>query len=298
MKKCIIGKSCGSTCISKSKVCVAEVVSMSQIAAHLEKVNQKAKEERIRKAELEWEIEQQRRQREVDNWLAGVEREDELEDSSNIGEARMSRVPFHLREGTDEINGVPREVWEDVIRTGENLGSGSFGTVYAKGDIAVKVGMIEGDEVRWGNFGSAVGAGPKILGSSVAEGGRRQQGVVVMERVRGWPLHKVEKYSEQLPESFKLKAAESALAQQSKLRDNNVTHNDLHGGNIIITNKGEVKFIDWAFSKYDPVNAQREFIQESVSVDMVNTFFGYGDIPSSASPGLREHIKEYESEGY
>ena len=249
MAKCTKGKSCGNTCVAPSYTCRKTLGSPSDLQAMFEDFNRRMAEEREKRIENEWERMEDEAQKRVNNFMSPTEDEvlpelterekDFRDDKIEEAQAYVEMNPLVPYEDRDVD-------WEDVVRTGNFLGKGSYGSAFAKGDIVVKVGEIWEEEIGAGVEASKLGIGPKIYQGPVA--GIRGRGVVVMERVQGQEWHRFSQDMEKYPPEFQVKVADSFYDNMKTMHRAGMVHNDLNSGNVIVQHNGSVKFIDFAFA--------------------------------------------------
>lgn len=255
-KSCKIGVSCGSACISRKKTCTqdlpkttSELVSqmkhqMMQFEAMVKDAADRNREERRIKTEEEREA---KKAKELNEFFDPLE-----ETYPQLTEAetqfREKAIRDNIGPDFDNTNLSPSEIerMKDIIYTGKYLGSGAFGSVYAKGDYVVKMGRIEKRELDMGIAAGEEGFGPKIYGYARANLFRR---AILMERVQGKALFSL--YRMALPPEFIAKVTENAYDLQSRMAENGFYHGDVHSGNMMVNNKGGVKMVDWAFGGRD-----------------------------------------------
>jgi serine/threonine protein kinase len=138
----------------------------------------------------------------------------------------------------------------DVVLNGEELGRGSYGVVFALGDIAVKIirdpNRTSEEEVEIGKLAGDLGIGPKIYGTVRDKNG--QVFAIMMERLKGETLAiKGGKPEDPITEEDN-KMVESLFSQMKKMHRAGIVHNDLHNENVIVQKDNSVRFIDWGFS--------------------------------------------------
>ena len=273
-KKCTKGKSCSSACISPGYKCQVELGSFekealrqaanflgsAELAGFRKNLLDEAEKKEIRK-QIQLRGQGQLTDLAVEDFLSGRMFKDE-ESSLNPDEvAQRGNMIDRLRASKDgaepKIVGdlqLNKEDIEDVIRTGVELGSGSFGTAYAKGDLVVKVGRVRKQEVEMGIVGSELGVGPKIHATwSKSDLAKDGYAVVAMERVKGLPLHQLDGVRAKvpfakLPKEVQDNAMLSMIDGSHRMHAKGISHGDVNSGNVIITPTGRAVFIDWAFA--------------------------------------------------
>ena len=275
-KKCTKGKSCSSSCISPGYKCQVELGSFekealrqaanflgsAELAGLRKNVLDEAEAEKkeIRK-QIQLRGQDQLADLAVEDFLSGRMFKDE-DSSLNPEEVdhrdKMIKILRSTKGGEEpKIVGdlqLNKEDIENVIRTGVELGSGSFGTAYAKGDLVVKVGRVRKKEVEMGIVGSELGIGPKIYATwSKSDLAKDGYAVVAMERVKGLPLHQIDGVRSKVPFSkfpkeIQDKTMLSMIEGSRKMHANGISHGDVNSGNVIITPAGRAVFIDWAFA--------------------------------------------------
>ena len=148
-----------------------------------------------------------------------------------------------------EISGKEEVNLKDIIKKGEYLGGGAFGNVYAKGGIAVKGGGIGNAEIKISRIAGELEIGPKVI---MASKDKNNRGILVMSRVEGVTLDKYhQRYRRSVTDEFNQKVNDSINRQTGRLLEAGVNHGDLHKGNVIVNNRGEVTIIDYGFAEID-----------------------------------------------
>jgi hypothetical protein len=253
-KACTVGKSCGSACISRAKECEKDLDP--RLIGFLEKVQMEQKEAIKRKREeREANIEKVRIKLRED-FFNPKDSEEDLPETEV--EWRKRTISRWLESGTisERITPEERELFEDVVMTGQMLGAGASGSVYAKGEVAVKIGSIMLDEVENTRQMAKLGFAPKVIAHIPTEEGS-MRGILIQERVPGVALHRLTRVP--LDTEFKAKIVENAFFLQDQLNKAGVAHRDVHSGNMMVGPDGSVRMVDWAFSVRDQKASNYEF---------------------------------------
>ncbi|ATW62846.1 APH-like putative serine/threonine kinase [Synechococcus phage S-CBWM1] len=251
-KKCTRGKSCGSACVASSYTCVKDLPGsfedkFAQMLARMDMSRERREKERERAwiAKKEAQVAEFFDPSYEDQPLSDLEQE-------NREKYVLPEVDFMIQNGLElqDLSGTNPN-WVEVLRNGERLGNGAYGVVYAKGELAVKVGRLTYEEVKMGVEASEMGLGPKILVAPSLNNRSPKdmfEGVMVMKRVRGTTFGNLD-HNEQFDPEFVAQAYTSLYEKQKKMHEAGISHNDFHTGNIMIQNTGEAVIIDWAFAK-------------------------------------------------
>lgn len=162
----------------------------------------------------------------------------------------------------------------------KQLGAGKFGVVKTwKGDHVVKIEQCDKIEFKKHGFIPDVERRIQILRPVVAAGltpkitGKMMCGnkcISFYKRVHGETLSDALKKSSRERSIQLIKKAISAIESLHNLLPANVSHGDLHTANIMITNKGSIKIIDFAIEREIPRFYDWKFFNESVREDAVN----------------------------
>lgn len=146
----------------------------------------------------------------------------------------------------------------------KKLGSGFFGTVYSNGDgEALKITPINKfmkgvpgyenivrsqvtNSIKGQNTIAETGFAPKVLGFEIDKDGNSK---ILMEELQGYkPLDSLTRAtSSATTKELKSKITKGLKAASEVFKANKIMHNDLHGGNVMFNDAGDIKIIDYDF---------------------------------------------------
>jgi predicted Ser/Thr protein kinase len=323
-KKCKKGKSCGNTCISPIKKCVADLTQATSdgidairgivwdatgTGTRNEIEIQKAQKPIVEAVAKEEASKVLNHNKELQAFLDGNPLVEEWAEAPKKGSVEYKSREKVIKDYFPTYPEKPKEVskknWKAItssILEGEHLGSGAFGKVYAKGEVAVKLGEIMAKEVKIGKIASDLGVGPKIYGYYEKS---RNNGVLIQERLKGLTLAKLETLvrinPDQFPDELRAKLVTSAYEAQMKLNSNGIAHSDIHGGNLVALPNGKVRFIDWGLARRDNEEAEEELTNSSGGA----AFLFYYDLVGgkqgerpSVDSQLSEEVSNFVREGF
>lgn len=261
-KRCKKGKSCGASCISNSKFCLVDLPWVGQglgkVRTEIQKTTKKSeagsKPPTFQPASQALPPGAHR----VAGVLAAISNPD----------AKTSDVGGILP--ANKVN------WESGTGKGaEYVASGAFGSFVHvpperlakglegkfEGGVGIKYGDVSPKEVELLKKIGESGAGPRLIAakyltepehpSNNPESATRR-GMIAMERIPGKTL--AESYytlsEEQMGDGY--------LRAMAKLHRAGIAHGDAHTGNAIMQPNGEVKFVDFGYSKISPTAALSE----------------------------------------
>jgi hypothetical protein len=151
--------------------------------------------------------------------------------------------------------------WETNARTGANGKKGGFGSVLFEGDAVVKRGDIGEKELEIIRKAGEIGIGPELIYGEI---GKRKEmfgpisihdGRVAMTRVQGQELGSFASPKDKVGDST---AGDTFWRARALLHRAGIAHNDCHGGNIIVSERGVPKFVDFGVSQDNPKAALSE----------------------------------------
>lgn len=262
-KKCTIGKSCGYSCISKSKVCVIDL-STSGLSKVQKLVNKKDSQSFAPPKEL--------------NPSAPFDKEvSKVYSSLNS----LKNKDVNLYNGTSNANDVN---WHAGMETkAKKTGSGSFasfmevppdrlihgGSKKFPEGVGIKYGKILEGEVEMLKLLGDNNLGPKLISAKISRQRELEMsgfppkpsyiGMVAMSKIPGKTISRI--LEEDLPSSReKNDLRDSALRAFSKLHNLGVAHGDAASRNLVVTPKGEVKFIDLGNARRNWTHALAEAV--------------------------------------
>lgn len=183
--------------------------------------------------------------------------------SSSTKDARIAARYFD-RDFTPErtVTGKATDyAWEVNARTGANGKKGGFGSVLFEGDNVVKRGDIGERELEVMRKAGEAGIGPQLIYGEI---GKRKEtfgsvdiheGRVAMTRVPGIEIGEFPSSKERVGDTTVGNVFWSARAALHRL---GIAHNDCHGQNIIIDDRGFPRFVDFGLSQDNPKAALSE----------------------------------------
>lgn len=245
-KRCIKGKSCGASCTSSANVCLVDLPWVGQ--SNIKKAVSLIKTATIKK------------------------KSPSFEPLSNKGpktlEAREKLKDIFELLGTESKDGKVTKIsgdipekdikWQAAFGPGvKAVGAGSFGAFAAvpqdklakglpkyPGGVGVKAGEIGINEVEAIRTLGKMDLGPQLIAARVGKfkkdpygfNAEIASGMIAMSRVQGTPYYRFINPSEEV---------NSAVWKSwAALHKAGIAHNDAHGGNIIVDDKGKARFVD------------------------------------------------------
>ena len=165
----------------------------------------------------------------------------------NVAKPKTEKVVKTKKEIIESDQGI--EV-KPVPKFKETLGEGTFAKVHlTESNTAFKefkefgfdVPDTRSDEVQFAKEMEKLGVGVKVLSVS------KKDGKIIgyeMEAIKGSDNPKPETTNYAVSVDVEDARGEPTLLHMAKLHLNGLAHNDLHDGNIMVTSKGDTKFID------------------------------------------------------
>lgn len=152
--------------------------------------------------------------------------------------------------GTKKGYDLAAKLKEGKLTSANLIGDGAYGKVYDIGDgVLVKVGEIPESEKTILDKLKSVPNVPRVLAygrSKVKE----DHAIMAMTKVPGVPIEK-------LSESEQKRAFDMVYPLLRKIHEKGISHNDLHGGNILYDRKtNSVSLIDFGLADEGPAFAQ------------------------------------------
>ncbi len=143
------------------------------------------------------------------------------------------------------------------FKNAQPIGKGQYGVVYRNGDKVVKYatqGTINQSEYDLGNKAHALGVAPKIYELGQSDG----RSAMVMQAVDGQTI--LEKYRQN--KYIDGQDIDDGLSILRNLHSNNISHGDLHVGNLIRDNDGKLQAIDWGRAREgDTTRMMKEMVR-------------------------------------
>lgn len=158
----------------------------------------------------------------------------------------------------------------------KKLGEGAFGSVFASKDAAIKISKAQGKknlehEIKMLKQVQRIRSAPKMLGSG--------KGYIAIQKFNGSPLNSKENLDRiKKDTSFADYIFRKTVEAMGALHRRNIAQRDLHAGNIFITDKYEVKILDYGQA------------QSGYSYAYWETFFGTNNDPRQGAIGLISHL--------
>jgi hypothetical protein len=156
----------------------------------------------------------------------------------------------HVRQGDPKYDGWSRTFGEKA----KMLGSGMFGTAILSPDgEVVKRGMVSRTEAAIVDKVGKADLGPKLIAADIGgptgpkgTGVDLRNGRIAMSKVQGTPLG-------MNPSRDSSKANTDAYWKaRADLHRMGVAHNDMHGGNVLVDEKGKGRFVDMGLAQDNP----------------------------------------------
>lgn len=259
-KRCQKGKSCGASCISKSKVCRKD---LGEVGKEIPKT----------KATIQG--------RKGPSKAPSFEPASKPIQGSPEGLGIMNKVtdlfsdPNTKRNDVDGVAGADKVNWRAGLGKGarydakgaygafvdvppENLAKG-LGAKFP-GGVGIKYGEIGEDEVNMLKLAGQTGAAPRLIAARVGDPGvgnpkyGERMGMIAMERVPGVTLAKAFSNGDISKEDI----TDKYLSTIAKLHRAGIYHGDGHLGNAMLRSDGQVKFIDMGLAGKLPSMALSE----------------------------------------
>ncbi len=166
--------------------------------------------------------------------------------------------------GAQATTGQPSDAFEfkDETELGSPIGQGAQGKVYL-GDGAVIKYMVPGAEMGEAEISASqlmsdAGVGPRIIATSSNERGVDK---MAMEYLDGY-----EDYSNVfIDPELQRTTITNTFAQVQAMHEANVTHGDMHNGNVMINSAGDVRIIDYGYAEVGEITAKNQ-LTESIQV--------------------------------
>lgn len=262
--RCRGGKSCGATCISRSKVC--------------------------------WKDTPGSLSRSLRSARRAISRP-----SGGTTYARLSAGDFDGDFKTKPITerfGDRGYNWANSIGSGSKvLGEGEYGNVMEErgANRVVKRGQIGESEVKIANLLSAKDLGPQVIAAELDGAGTDpgfKVGRIAMAKVPGIPLEDALAPNQEING---VKVVDSFWRARASVHKMGIAHNDMHDGNFIVDSKGKGRFVDLGLSQNFPKAALAEALGlfgdkgegdwqvrswENTGGSLMRTAFGPGKTPA------------------
>ncbi len=211
----------------------------------------------------------------------------------------------HVRQGDPKYDGWSRTFGEKA----KMLGSGMFGTAILSPDgEVVKRGVISRTEAAIVDKIGRADLGPRLIAADIGgpagpkgTGVDLRNGRIAMSKVQGTPL-------DMNPSRDSSKANTDAYWKaRADLHRMGVAHNDMHGGNVLVDEKGKGRFVDMGLAQDNPKAAlvealgafpgprgksgDSQFSTWGPGADLIY-YAGRKDISTSKREGFLEDLKE------
>jgi hypothetical protein len=150
--------------------------------------------------------------------------------------------------------------WNETVRSGKQIGEGSFGTVMRVGNVAHKRGEVSANEANIIKKAGELGIGPRLLGAEISTKKREGYGVdlhegrIAMSVVPGKQLGDVKADSKVAGKNV----SDIYWKAMADLHRAGIAHNDAHVENILIDNKGKGRWVDFGLAQDNPRAALAE----------------------------------------
>ena len=268
--RCDIGKSCGSTCITRLKVC--RVDFGDNISKSIDRISGSIDASFIDDAKES-----------LEDYLARVEPntkekfpiKKKLSEPKKVvsGGTEWERLNAEDFDKQFEKDGVGERIagtrknfnWSHSIENGIKIGEGTFGTailVDGNPGYVVKRGQVSTTESKITGIMGKAGLGPKLIYGenssqpAIVDGGVFiLNGRIAMSRVPGKDYNNFEAASDRVGKST---VGDSYWALRSQTHKLGVAHNDAYAGNVLIDKSGKSRFVDMGLSQNNPKAALSE----------------------------------------
>ena len=150
--------------------------------------------------------------------------------------------------------------WNETVRSGKQIGEGSFGTVMRVGNVAHKRGEVSANEANIIKKAGELGIGPRLLGAEISTKKREGYGVdlhegrIAMSVVPGKQMGDVKADSKVAGKNV----SDIYWKAMADLHRAGIAHNDAHVENILIDNKGKGRWVDFGLAQDNPRAALAE----------------------------------------
>lgn len=257
-KGCSKGKPCGFTCIERDKFCLVDLPGLlkRQLKRAAHKVG-------LRKQTIP-----------AQPTPSGGRNPETIDAKAMLDLAtRVAEKDPKAR----TVNGVVKERainWRAAIGSGvDYVGGGEFGSFVTvppdklapglgkkfPGGVGVKGGEIGPQEAEALRIAGRNGMGPQLIGGKTAStlktdefGFKSYTGVLAMSKVSGETFHNLTSAVNGYPPS------DIYWIAAARLHRLGIAHNDMHGGNLLVDNKGKGRFVDFGLAQVSPKAALAE----------------------------------------
>jgi hypothetical protein len=291
--RCDIGKSCGSTCIARLKVC--RVDFGDNISESIDRISGSIDASFIDDAKES-----------LEDYLARVEPNAKTSTKSvpKVNQESIKK-PGKIITGNTQwarddasdfdssfkvgrvINGTKDQFdWSGSLGKGTKLGEGGFGTVLLiKGNpsYAVKRGQVSTTEAEITQILGKAGLGPKLVYGEIAKGKPKAEGGVyiingriVMGLVPGESYGSFSKSSDKVG---KTSIGDAYWFLRSQVHRLGIAHNDAHSDNVLIDKNGRSRFVDMGLSQ--------QSVKAALS-EALGAFTNKGVLPKGSTFDLRK----------
>ena len=154
----------------------------------------------------------------------------------------------HLRQGDPKYDGWGRTFSEKA----KVLGSGMYGTAILSPDgEVIKRGVISRTEAAIVDKVGRADLGPKLIAADIGEPARIKsrvvdlsEGRIAMTKVEGDTLGVLTNYGRVRTDAY--------WKARADLHRMGIAHNDMHGGNVLVDEKGKGRFVDMGLAQDNP----------------------------------------------
>lgn len=137
---------------------------------------------------------------------------------------------------------------DEIEANGERLGSGCYGSVYAYGDVVYKVGSVSQEEVDNLNEANRRMGGVFPRAVMIREPGFGSEGIIALERIKGQTL--IESLKDEWGDIDYSQADMILFEIRDILHYYGIRHQDLHAGNVMVTDDGMLRVIDGGMMQF------------------------------------------------
>lgn len=291
-KRCQKGKSCGATCINKSKVCRKGLnLELSDDLPRVSSLVQGVKEpsgipsfEPANKP-----VQGSSEGSEIVNKTISLFSDSNTSRTDVDGDLPANKINWNVGEGARYDAKGKYGAFVDVPP--EKLAKG-LGAKFP-GGVGIKYGEIGENEVDILKSAGQTGAAPRLIAARVGDPGvgnpknGERMGMIAMERVPGVTLTKALSDGSISKEDL----MDKYTSTMAKLHLAGIAHKDAHLNNVILQPDGKVKFIDFGMAKKSPTEALYEAIEKATS-SIAHQQGVTLDVSSPAMNKVRSNLKE------
>jgi hypothetical protein len=272
MRKCVKGKSCGGTCINKTRKCRAKL--NPSVSKQLNKIDSLG---------IEWIVQKAPKDAGWDVFWDKMDLKPQTADTGGTAYAKVDAQEFDQDFKPKRTYGSTYDWSQSYEKGSKKLGEGSYGTVIASKPpppLVVKRGEISENEVKILERLSGKDISPDLisaeLGAKISESSAFEDkglfvGRVAMGRVPGEESSEYDSYGTKVGNTT---VGDAYWSLRKRLHMEGVAHNDAHRGNVIFDETGKARFVDFGLSQDNP----KASLSEAVSFLAKRRFLPTGSV--------------------